>query len=236
MKVWIRETKTPRNMDRGERKRGRINGAARVRERSMWSAMMLPKRRMERERTRAKWLMSSMMSKQRSQREHGPQKLAEVLEPMRLEPVIVRRDEDHQGAGHRRVQVVGGRKETRDEAEEVGKQDEKPEGPDEGQKLPPAVPDDVVQELQHHLGEYLEYVSNGQALGRNEGGFSRCQDPLLEPQVGEKTQHDQHKKAHGNLVGKTPQDRDVGKPGKGDVSSHYNTPFLWAFSDPRIAS
>ena len=35
IKVWMRETKTPKNIDRGERKRGNTSGAIRVRERSI---------------------------------------------------------------------------------------------------------------------------------------------------------------------------------------------------------
>ena len=144
--VWMRETKTPRNMDRGDRNRSKNEGAARVIARSIWSAIMFPNSRMDRERIRARWLMISMGNIKGAEPQDRAEKMFEILNPWALIPTVMGGKEDDQGAGHGGVQIVRGGQKARDQAQKVGKEDEEPQGPDEGEKLPPLVADDVIAE------------------------------------------------------------------------------------------
>ena len=71
----------PRNMDRGGRRRTKNEGAIKVMDKSMWSAMMFPKSRMDRERTRAKWLTSSMGNMRGASQIKGPMKCLRYFMP-----------------------------------------------------------------------------------------------------------------------------------------------------------
>ena len=86
IKVWMRETKTPKNIERGERKRGNTSGAIKVRERSIWSAIIFPKRRIESESTRAKWLITSMVKNRGESNGTGPRKCLMYFTPWALIP------------------------------------------------------------------------------------------------------------------------------------------------------
>ena len=71
----------------------------------------------------------------------GSEKMFEVFDSVGLDPVIMSREEYHQGTGYCRIQIVRGGQEPRDQPEQVGEKDEESQGPDQGQEFPvPGVP------------------------------------------------------------------------------------------------
>jgi hypothetical protein len=98
------------------------------------------------------------------------------------------------------------------------------------------VPKDVIQKIEDHLGEELEDIPQGKSLGGDKRIFLGIIHSLSKPQEGKQAEQKEHKKGHGNLVGKVPQERNVGKPGKRRMFSHHQTPFRLFFSDSQNIS
>ncbi len=110
------------------------------------------------------------------------------LEALVLDPDVVVREEHHEGAGGRCVEIPCGSFQPGHEAHQVGEQNEEPEGGDEGEITPTIVPDHVVDQpvelLEHDLHEILHTDGDqGRAPGRrvahghqNDHGQPRVRD------------------------------------------------------------
>ena len=101
----------------------------------------------------------------------GAEKMLEVLDPMGFDPVEMGGKKYDQGTGYGGIQIVGGREKARNQTENVGEEDEKPQGPNQGEELPPPVSEDIIQESQNHLDKELEDIPQGETIRWDERLF-----------------------------------------------------------------
>jgi hypothetical protein len=127
--------------------------------------------------------------------------MLQVFDSMGLDPVIVGSEKYDQGTSHGGVEIIRRGQESRDQAEEVGEEDKKAKGSDQGKEFPPPVSEDVIQKFQNHLGEEFEDIPQGKAIGWDERFFSSTRNGhFLESQIGHEAQDQEYENGHRNLV------------------------------------
>ena len=62
--------------------------------------------------------------KQRRKHKDGPKKMSYIFYTVGLDSIIMSGEENHQGAGHGRIQIVRWGEEARDKSEKIGEEDE----------------------------------------------------------------------------------------------------------------
>jgi hypothetical protein len=78
--------------------------------------------------------MTLQRQHERGEHRHGPDEVLEVRRALTLQPVQVRKHEDHQAAGQGDVEVARRRREAGDEPQRVAEEDEEGAGADDREK------------------------------------------------------------------------------------------------------
>jgi hypothetical protein len=120
----------------------------------------------------------------------------DIFETVGLDPVVMSGEENDQGAGHGRIQIVRRGKEARNEPQEIGEEDEESQGTDQRQEFSAPGPDDILQEFQDHLREELEKIPQGQPVGGDDRLSRGMQSHFAKGQIRQEGEHREHYDGH----------------------------------------